>query len=233
MTVSSLTISKLNFRRDTYALAFILNLHTERVKNDMKQAVKSAQTKKRIASVAIKLFTQKGVEAVTVGEICKKACIAVCTFYYYFNAKEDIYDQIISEAADHMEKAIAAIPPQKSPRDFVTQVFYCYAERNMQMGTDLRTRMQMDLLTSQSGKNANHNKLFHSMDEQLLRFQEEGWIDSDVDIQQFSNNLFIVARGLIFEWCIQNASFDLKERIQEFIFPYVAYYIKEQPDNKS
>lgn len=44
------------------------------------------------------------------------------------------------------------------------------------------------------------------MDEQLLRFQEEGWIDSDVDIQQFSNNLFIVARGLIFEWCIQNAS---------------------------
>lgn len=74
------------------------------------------------------------------------------TFYYYFTAKEDIYDQIISEAADHMEKAIAAIPPQKSPRDFVTQVFYCYAERNMQMGTDLHTRMQMDLLTSQSGK---------------------------------------------------------------------------------
>ena len=81
----------------------------------MKQAVKSAQTKKRIASVAIKLFTQKGVEAVTVGEICKKAGIAVGTFYYYFTAKEDIYDQIISEAADHMEKAIAAIPPQKSP----------------------------------------------------------------------------------------------------------------------
>lgn len=65
----------------------------------MKQAVKSAQTKKRIASVAIKLFTQKGVEAVTVGEICKKAGIAVGTFYYYFTAKEDIYDQIISEAA--------------------------------------------------------------------------------------------------------------------------------------
>ena len=196
----------------------------------MKQAEKSALTKKKIASAAIELFTQKGAEAVTVGEICKKAGIAVGTFYYYFSAKEDIYGQIISEAAEHMEKAIAKIPPQNSPRDFVTQVFSCYAERNMQMGADLRTRMQMDQFTSQAGQNANHNRLFHSMDEQLLRFQQEGWIKPDVDIQKFSHDLFIVARGLIFEWCIQNAAFDLKERIQEFIFPYIAYYIKDKPD---
>lgn len=49
---------------------------------------KKERTRDAIASAALRLFSEKGVEATTIEAICAEAEIAVSTFYVYFESKE-------------------------------------------------------------------------------------------------------------------------------------------------
>lgn len=53
-------------------------------------------TKERILSVAMELFSQRGFEAVSVRDICKLVGIRESTIYYHFANKQDIMDTLCS-----------------------------------------------------------------------------------------------------------------------------------------
>lgn len=199
----------------------------------MKQSEKSAHTKEKIVSTAMNLFLKKGIESVSVSEICQQAGIAIGTFYYYYTTKEDIFAQIDLEAAKHMEEAIAQIVYRDDPKEFILQFFDCYAQRNQTMGADVYARLQMDQYASKQAEQSGRKRLFGSLAKYLVAFQQEGWIAPDTDPVALSNQLFIIARGLIFEWCIQNASFNLRDQMRAYLIPYIEYYVKQEPGGVS
>lgn len=57
----------------------------------------STKFQKNIIESAIKLFKEKGYEAVSVNDICKAANIARSTFYLNFAGKKDIIDVILND----------------------------------------------------------------------------------------------------------------------------------------
>ncbi len=55
-----------------------------------KKQEKSYQKQVQIIEGALQVFGEKGYEATTISEICKKAKISDATLYEYFNSKEDV-----------------------------------------------------------------------------------------------------------------------------------------------
>lgn len=72
--------------------------------------------KEELIDSAERLFCELGFEQTTVSEIVKKTGVAQGTFYYYFKAKEDILDAVVSRAIDAMASKVIA----EYQRDAVT-----------------------------------------------------------------------------------------------------------------
>lgn len=62
------------------------------------------ETQRHIRSVFLKLYSVKGINGVTVNELCKQAGIVKSTFYTYFEDKYSVLDEIEKDLLDGLTK---------------------------------------------------------------------------------------------------------------------------------
>ncbi|MDO5067195.1 MAG: TetR/AcrR family transcriptional regulator [Propionibacteriaceae bacterium] len=70
-------------------------------------ARRRAETRRRIVETAMRLFTERGYDAVTVADITEAADVAKGTFFTHFPSKRDIFRYFGGEAVEAMEAAIS------------------------------------------------------------------------------------------------------------------------------
>lgn len=58
---------------------------------------KDINSKQKILNAAIKLFAQKGYDAVSIREICREAGCNLCMISYWWGGKQELYNGIIAE----------------------------------------------------------------------------------------------------------------------------------------
>lgn len=66
--------------------------------------MKQEETKKIILKKALELFSERGYDSVSVGEIAQKVGIKAPSLYNHYKSKEDIFQAIVSETAERYEK---------------------------------------------------------------------------------------------------------------------------------
>ncbi|AWS44958.1 TetR/AcrR family transcriptional regulator [Streptosporangium sp. 'caverna'] len=76
---------------------------------------KKRQTRQAIAEAAMRLFAERGFEAVTVNEIAEAAGVAKVTLFTYFPTKESLVLDAVAD--DDVVKAVAQRRPGQSPLD--------------------------------------------------------------------------------------------------------------------
>ncbi|MEV0155501.1 TetR family transcriptional regulator [Micromonospora sp. NPDC050686] len=74
---------------------------------------KKEQTRQRIAAVALRLFTERGFDAVTVSEIAEAAEVAKATLFTYFPSKESLALEGVGQ--DDLAGIVARRPTGQSP----------------------------------------------------------------------------------------------------------------------
>jgi len=63
------------------------------------------ERREQIMQAALQLFTTKGLFATKVKDIAEKVGMAQGLIYHYFDSKEEIYEELISNALDKMNEA--------------------------------------------------------------------------------------------------------------------------------
>ena len=66
--------------------------------------MKQEDTKKIILKKALELFSERGYDSVSVGEIAQKVGIKAPSLYNHYKSKEEIFQAIVSETAERYEK---------------------------------------------------------------------------------------------------------------------------------
>lgn len=193
----------------------------------MKQAEKSTKTKQKIVQAAMTLCENRGIDEVSVNEICHLAGIAVGTFYYYYPSKETIFPQIFSDAAVNLEAMLEREKDETDPVRFLEKFFYSYAVQNQSMGTDGAARVRNDHYVRSVIKSEDGNKIYSLLKERLNVFYEAGKLTPGYSPAHVAQELLICARGLVLEWCVLNGGFDLERQMQIHMKPYIAYYIQK------
>jgi TetR/AcrR family transcriptional regulator, transcriptional repressor for nem operon len=69
-----------------------------------------AQTRQRIVASACRLFTSKGYDATSIGEIMADCGLTTGGFYAHFTNKAELYEEAIEHAASHGELVRDAVP---------------------------------------------------------------------------------------------------------------------------
>ena len=62
----------------------------------------SYDTRKKIFTVAARLFADKGYNAVSMREISEQSGLSKPTIYYYFGSKEGIYKELVTTGVSHI-----------------------------------------------------------------------------------------------------------------------------------
>lgn len=75
---------------------------------------KKTQTRRLIADTAMRMFSERGFDGVTVAEIAHEAQVAVATVFNYFPAKEDLFYSGLEAFGDDLLEAVRQRQPGES-----------------------------------------------------------------------------------------------------------------------
>jgi TetR/AcrR family fatty acid metabolism transcriptional regulator len=181
-----------------------------------KRQVQANETKNKIYKIAVDLMEKKGFNNITIEEISKKAKVSVGAFYHYYNSKEDILFEIFRRADEYFEDVVAHELRESNldSLDRIVAFFKFYAKYNVERGLENVSQLY-------NTKNRffidKKRYMITLLDEIVSEGQEIGEITKDMTPESITDYLFIAGRGVIIDWCIHKADYDLEEAMGKYM----------------
>lgn len=180
------------------------------------------ETKNKIYQASIKLIEQKGYNDMKIDDICKIAGVSVGSFYNYFKSKIDILVEIFDRADNYFENIVEKNLSGKNSEENIIIFFEYYAKYNLFTGLDTVKQLY----------NPN-NTLFITkgryMQELLIKTIQNGQEKNEILInktaEEITEYLFVAARGIIYDWCIHDGSYDLIDFTKNYFKNLIEIFI--------
>jgi len=186
------------------------------LKKENKQS-RGKKTQKRILETALKLFTEKGYDKVTVDEICEKSESSKGSFYQHFSSKSTIFLVKFFEVDDHYAQVIEAMPEDIDVYEKISIFFHeALCIINDQMGKDLMKVIYSSALVSNDhtyflNKDRELTRIFMSFAEEIQRNQP---IDSASQVEDLLMMMSQTMMGVIYYWSVSQDDRKLPELAQ-------------------
>ncbi|MGB8454240.1 MAG: TetR/AcrR family transcriptional regulator [Anaerocolumna sp.] len=172
-------------------------------------------TKKRIYNSGIRLIKQHGYENITVAQIAKKADVSIGTFYHHFQSKFDLLAEIYRIGDVFFKERVPELLLQyESCIERVVEYFCLYALLSIQNGIE----MVRNLYLPTNEMFLSHGRAMQNLLTDILHLgQEQGELTDSLSPEIIMEKLFVVARGVIFDWCLHNGKSDLVTDMRDII----------------
>ncbi|KEI00851.1 TetR family transcriptional regulator [Clostridium botulinum] len=179
-----------------------------------KRQIQAMNTKKKLYDISTELMKTKGYDNVTIQEICKKAGVSVGSFYHYFESKNDIFIELYKIADDFFYDTIKGKLSSENTINKIIEYFNYYAEYNEKMGIDMMKQLY----------NSN-NKMFITkgrhmqtvLDIIIEQGQKNNEVTTEMTPKQITKFLFVLMRGIVYDWCLHDGEYDLKEKMKSML----------------
>lgn len=169
-----------------------------------KQAI---NTRNKIYKYGVRLMNQYGYENITVEQIAKKSNVSVGTFYHYFKSKFDLLGEVFHIGDLFFQERIEQLMAEHTCcADRISEYFSLYAQLSVNNGI----KMVKSLYLPTNKMFITHGRKMQSLLTDILRSgQERGEISANQSPETITEALFVVARGVIFDWCLHDGDSDL------------------------
>ncbi len=179
-----------------------------------KRQLQAIDTKNRIYNVAIDLMERKGFDNITIEEIAKKAGVSIGSFYHYFNSKHDVFAEIYKEGDEFFLKEVKDKLQGQSSFEKILDYFRYYADLNTSTGLDTAKQ----LYTANNKMFIKKGRYMQTLLQELIADgQQKGELSTKSSPEELTEFLFIAARGLVYDWCLHEGSYNLKESMVRYI----------------
>lgn len=183
------------------------------------------ETKTKIFTTAMDLFSKKTYESVTVQDICTAAGVSVGAYYHHFKSKNDIIDvgyllfdqqteeQFSEQSFDSTFQAVHFLIASQSTSISSLGVIGCTQFYKQQLACENKYIINKDRFFYQS-LYANIVKAIEN--EEIIGNAEE-----------ITNEILSATRGLIYDWCLHDGSFSLPKKAEKMLLIIWTYYKKK------
>ena len=188
-----------------------------------------SNTKSKIVSAAWKLFYDQGYDATTVEEIIFESGTSKGSFYQYFESKDALLGSL-AYLFDEKYEELEAGPDLKG--DCVNQLLFLNQELfDMLENTvdlELVKRLYATQLTAKGEKQLiDHNRVYYRLLRKLVSSgQKTGQLTDKQTVNDIVRYYAFCERSLIYDWCLCNGEYSLKESAQK-LMPFFMERIKK------
>ena len=184
---------------------------------------KQMEKRQQIIESAKSIIEEVGFENVTVRGICDVANISIGTFYHYFNDKGDILIQLYTGIDEYLKK----IEEEKLNNENELKNIIVFAEEYGRFVSDTGLDVAKQIFTASINTEA--NQIYRSKERDINRIifgivrraMDKKQITSDFSAEEISNKILINIRGIVFDWCKLQGSYNLINQIRNNINIFV------------
>ena len=183
----------------------------EKLSNRAKHAI---ATKEKLYKTGIRLFKKYGYENITVEDITREAEVSIGTFYRYYESKMALYLEMFVNAEDYFEEFKNPDYEGLSIKTMLLNYFRQYVKLNVSCGIEFTG----DILRPGNRKFLNGNQTFEGDVVRIIEhYQSAESFAKNYQAQDVSDMLFLIARGVLLDWCLKNGDLALEDRMSEAI----------------
>ncbi len=192
-----------------------------------KRQLQAIATKKKIYDAAMALMDKNGFDNTTIEEISQAAGVSIGAFYHYYKSKDEIYVELFKICDLYFEETVEPLLNGLDTPSKIILFFKHYGMYTMGRGLDAISQLY-------------HTKNYHFLHPDsymhilLQKIIEEGQNNgslingmSPIEAEKY---FFIQARGLIFDWCLHEADYNLEERMTEMITFSLKSFLQDVTD---
>ena len=180
-----------------------------------KQAI---ATRKKIYKVGMRLIQKYGIDRVGVSQIAKAAGVSVGTFYHYYKSKLDLFMDIYRQADSFYEIELAPQLEGLSFEEKVQTFFREYASLAINNGVQLTQKMYVPENSLFISRDTGMHKVLQAI---ITKAQADGECSLVQAPEEIAEELFITARGVVFDWALHEGHYDLKEKMEKMLEIYI------------
>lgn len=186
-----------------------------------KRQIKANETRDRIYQTALELLETQGYETIRIEDICQKAGVSIGSFYNYFSSKNDILELIFKKSDDYFKDQVSRKLSDMDAILGIVEYFRIYADYNAKTGITTLKHMY----NPENKFFAKKRGMQEVLEDVISRGQTEEKIKKDQTVEMIVEYLFILARGVVFDWCLKDGSYNLPDKmipaIQGFLKSYM------------
>jgi TetR/AcrR family fatty acid metabolism transcriptional regulator len=188
-------------------------------RTNTKRQEQAQETKNRIYTSAIELMEKEGFDNITIADISEKAGVSVGAFYHYFDSKNDILAEIFHRADDYFSTQVVNSLSRASIPEQIVEYFDHYAKFNLMSGVETTQQLFSPKIKFFTKEERPMIKILHDL---ILTGQKEKEIRADIDANELVRYLFVMARGVVFEWGLYDGNYDLAAKMHKYMENLVA-----------
>lgn len=182
-------------------------------------------TKSKIVSAAWKLFYEQGYDATTVDDIILESGTSKGSFYHYFEGKDALlgslaylFDEKYEQLADEIRSDTNSIEALA----FLNRELFEMIENRIDI--NLLIRLYSTQLTTKGEKHLlDRNRVYYKLLRKIVADgQQKGDITKNSTVNDIVRLYALEERAVIYDWCLCNGEYSLREYGQKVIGIYLA-----------
>lgn len=182
-------------------------------------------TKSKIVSAAWKLFYEQGYDATTVDDIILESGTSKGSFYHYFEGKDALlgslaylFDEKYEQLADEIRSDTNSIEALA----FLNRELFEMIENRIDI--NLLIRLYSTQLTTKGEKHLlDRNRVYYKLLRKIVADgQQKGEITKNSTVNDIVRLYALEERAVIYDWCLCNGEYSLREYGQKVIGIYLA-----------
>ena len=168
-------------------------------------------TKYIMVEKAIELFKERGVEHVSVKDICDGAGVTRNAFYYHFESKELLFDSIGDYVSMISKDRVIMLYGQPTYYQQVWEFYKAYLATELEMGADIMNHICISRTMKGRADYFSYidDKLAREMTKLIAMAQKEGQISNPSSQEELMWVSYSIIRGVNIKWCFQWGECDL------------------------
>ena len=183
------------------------------------------QTKKKLLSVSLELMKAQGFENVKISDICEKVGVSTGAFYHHLTNKAGIVIEAYDQCDQYFKNSVSPIFADRYDIDAIADYIDYQIQYAIDMGADLTTQMYKAQL--QYGTEfflSQERGLPNGLLTIIRNLQEHQILSSDKSAEALTNEFLVISRGVLYNWCLNNGSYDPKSFSHEIIAAHLKAY---------
>lgn len=166
-----------------------------------KRQLQAQSSKKKLLSVADRLFLAHGYANVSIDDICREAGLTKGAFYYHFSRKDDLYQQLFIPQLDAYLDAHYVLSDHADARERFVLLAECTFALCKERGRELMIQNTMSMVTQHSSslyaENRTHTRLLNAA---ITAALEEGSFRVTLDRPGYIMLYACMINGFLLKW---------------------------------
>lgn len=166
-----------------------------------KRQIQAENSKKKLLSVADRLFVTYGLQSVSINDICREAGLTKGAFYYHFSSKDDLYRQLFIPQLDAYLDEHYVLEEDANAETRFLRLAQCTFELSKQCGREMMAQNTISMVTQKASnlyaENRTHTRL---LNEAISAALKEGSFRARLDTEGYIMLYACMMTGFLLKW---------------------------------